>query len=90
MNIETVLSSAVIASIVTAVFTLLANKRKDYIKNITKERQKWRIELRTIAESINNCYDIDSLKMELERLKVRINPYGQVTKLPKTMTSWES
>jgi len=83
MNIESTLSSAIIASIVTAVFTLLATRRKDYIENITQERQKWRIDLREVAESINESHNIHSLKANVERLKVRINPYGQVTNHPK-------
>ena len=84
MNIEiltAILSSTLISSILAAVFSILSNRKKEYIENITKERKEWREKLRKIAKEITKCTDITQLQLAIEKLKVRINPYGQSTSL---------
>ena len=74
--ITIVFSSTLLATIITSVFNLLTNKRKDSIENIVKERKTWRDEIRVISFSIINSKNITDLKIAISELKVRINAYG--------------
>ena len=56
--ITIVFSSTLLATIITSVFNLLTNKRKDSIENIVKERKTWRDEIRVISFSIINSKNI--------------------------------
>ena len=76
-----ILSSTVVSSIVVALFSLLSNRKREFIENITKERKEWRDELRKIVEDITKCADVKQFQVQIEKLKVRINPYGQSTSL---------
>lgn len=76
--ITIIFSSTLITAIITAIFNLLMNRKKETIENITKERKVWRDELRRIALSIQKSNDIDELLMAVSELKVRINAYGMV------------
>lgn len=73
-----VFSSTLITTIVTVVFNLLANRKKDAIENITKERKEWREQLRNIAKSIEKSKNYNQLHLALSELKVRINAYGLI------------
>lgn len=76
-NIVTIiLSSTLLATIVTSVFNVLTNKRKESIENITKERKTWRDEMRVISLSISKSKNIKELQIAMSELKVRINAYG--------------
>lgn len=76
-NIVTIIfSSTLLATIITSVFNLLTNKRKESIENIIKERKTWRDELRMISLSISKSTDIKELQIAISELKVRINAYG--------------
>jgi hypothetical protein len=77
--IPTILSSAVLSSIITALFSFYAVKKGVFTEHITKERKVWRDELRIIAGKIADCRNVTAFKQQIERLKVRINPYGQTT-----------
>ncbi len=75
---ENVLGSTVIAAIISGVVSYLVLIRKSKLKYITEERQKWREDIREIAENIEkNTY---SIKNDLTKLKVRINAYGRNNK----------
>ena len=71
-----IFSSTLSATIITSVFNLLSNKRKDYTENIIKERKTWRDEMRAISLSISKSKNVTELKIAISELKVRINAYG--------------
>ncbi len=71
-----IFSSTLLATIITSVFNVLTNKRKDSIENIIKERKTWRDEMRVISLSISRSKDITELQIAISELKVRINAYG--------------
>ena len=74
-------SITVVSSIVAAIFSVLTNRKKEYIDNITKERKQWREKLRKIAEEITGAENKKQFQIAIEKLKVRVNPYGQSTSL---------
>jgi hypothetical protein len=74
--ITTVLTSTVISAIVTGLFSVLSRRRTERIDNITKERKAWRDNLRSISSEISKCRDAKTLKNAIDKLKVRVNPYG--------------
>ncbi len=82
MNINDIVtiifSSTLLATIITSVFNLLINNRKDSVDNIIKERKTWRDEMRVISLSIIKSKNIKQLKIAISELKVRINAYGIV------------
>lgn len=76
-----ILSSTVISAIITTILTYFTNKRKDTVENIVKERKLWRDELRTISIDITNSKNLNELKKAINKLKVRINPYGMCAEI---------
>lgn len=76
-----ILSSTVISAIITTILTYITNKRKDTVENIVKERKLWRDELRTISIDITNSKNLNELKRVINKLKVRINPYGMCVEI---------
>lgn len=74
--ITIILSSTVISAVITASITFLINKRKDVVENIVKERKTWRDEIREISIDITDSKNLIELKNAINKLKVRINPYG--------------
>lgn len=77
-NFETVLTSSVIAGIISALFSFLNIRKSNDLQYITGERKEWRIEIRNIAKSIINK-DKNNIQEDLTELKVRINPNGIVS-----------
>ena len=70
-------SSGLIAGIVSAVIGLLTGRKKDIIENITKERKTWREEIRGIADKIAKAdNNLRNIKSPINKLKVRFNPKG--------------
>lgn len=74
-----ILSSSVVSAIITTFLAFFTNRKKDTLENIVKERKIWRDELKTIANSIAKSKNLEQLKIEISKLKVRINPYGMGT-----------
>lgn len=74
--ITIIFSSTLITTIITTVFNLVTNKKKDSIENITKERKNWRDELREISNEIYISRNLKEMKIAVSKLKVRINSYG--------------
>lgn len=73
-----VIGSSVIASIITSIITLHTSSKQASLEYITKERSRWREEIRAIAVEIAECKSSrrgDLLKV-LTKLKVRINVHG--------------
>jgi len=78
--IALILSSSVLSAIISNLFSIFSNRRKDRVENITKERKVWRDELRKISSKISKCQNDNDLKQAIDKLKVRINPHGLVIK----------
>lgn len=77
--ITIIFSSTLITTVITTIFNLFTNKKKDAIENITKERKTWRDELRQISLRIYESKSSKELKTAINQLKVRINAYGIAT-----------
>jgi hypothetical protein len=75
-----VLSSTVISAVISGFVSTLSGRRNDRVENITKERKVWREELRKISSIFFRCQGANGLKYAINKLKVRINPYGVVSK----------
>lgn len=80
----TILSSSVVAALITAVFAYIQNRRTNSINYITGERKLWRDKIKTLAEDISKCKyhgtkDKD-ISVCLVRLQMNINTYGKVKK----------
>lgn len=78
MSIEillTMLSSTVVATVISTLFGILQARKHSSLQYITAERQKWREEIREIASEIGIA-DVKKIGIILNRLKVRINAYG--------------
>lgn len=80
MDWKTVLTSSVIAAIITGLLSLITNisnqKNNSKIKYVTEERKNWRIEIREICEKLNNAESKDAVQTQLIKLKVKINAFG--------------
>ena len=74
---EILLSSTLIAGFISALVTLINNKKNNNLKYITEERKAWRVEIRNIVDELENTNYYNRNKI-LQRLKVRINPYGKI------------
>lgn len=80
MSVETItaiLTSAVIASFVSGMIAYFQFKKNNQLVYITGERQKWRQDIRNIANRIESSQSFEDLKDVLVDLKVRINAYGK-------------
>ena len=75
MNTEMLLSSAVIAAILSGIISFFISKRQANLQYITSERKEWREKIRIIASQINGAGYKKTLKL-LTELKVRINAFG--------------
>ena len=79
MDLQIVLTSTVVAAIITTLANIYSSKRTGNLKYITEERQKWRKEIRKIAENIADS-PRDKIKKYLTKLKVRINANGIINR----------
>lgn len=73
--ISLVLSSSLLVGVISALVTYFINKKNNSLKYVTEERKLWREEIRSIVEELENTRMNDRQKV-LQKLKVRINPYG--------------
>lgn len=79
MDLQAVLTSTVVAAVISILANMYNARRTESLKYVTEERQKWREEIRKIAEDIVDC-PRDEIKKHLTRLKVRINSNGKINK----------
>lgn len=79
MDLQAVLTSTVVAAVISILANVYNARRAESLKYVTEERQKWREEIRKIAEDIVDC-PRDEIKKYLTKLKVRINAYGNLRK----------
>lgn len=75
--VGTILTSSVVAVICTGLFSLINNHINGIKKYAVEEKREWRKEIKNIGEELtatNNMYETRKI---LNKLKVRINPYGR-------------
>lgn len=73
--IISILSSTVIATIITSIISIFNNKKNNSLKYITSERKEWRNEIKSIASEISSS-SYEDIQIPLTKLKVQINAYG--------------
>lgn len=80
MDLKTVLTSSVIAAVITGLLSLITNfsnqKNDNKIKYVTEERKNWRQEIRKICDELNNANSKEDVQRQLIKLKVKINAFG--------------
>ena len=75
MDLKIILTSTVIAAVISLLANVYNSRRTGKLKYITEERQKWREDIRKIAENITKCSQFN-IGVQLTRLKMRINGNG--------------
>lgn len=97
MDLGTVLTSGVVAALVSGLVSLRNNERKLVIENITQERTKWREKIREKNIQIHEAYQSkESAKIEAAgaELRLLLNPMDPLdrdilTEIP-TLKNFES
>lgn len=72
-----ILLSAFLASLVTAIVTWANKEKENNLRYITEDRRRWREEIRAIVDELESIKISNKQKL-LSKLKVRINPYGMI------------
>lgn len=76
-----ILSSTVLATIISSIVTYLNYNKELRLKRITDERTKWRENIRNIANNINESNNEKEIVLsELTKLKLLINTNGLLNK----------
>ncbi|MBC1500936.1 hypothetical protein HB943_09980 [Listeria weihenstephanensis] len=75
MGVQEIFTSAIVATIVTGIFSFIQFGRTNSLKYITEERKIWRNEMRNIVEELSDCKK-NNIYLILNKIKVRINAYG--------------
>lgn len=75
MDLQVILASTVVAAVISMLTSVYNSRRTENLKYVTEERQKWREEIREIAQEIV-VSSKDDIKLYLTKLKVRINANG--------------
>lgn len=75
--ITTILTSSIIASLISGMIAFFQFKKNNQLVFITGERQKWREDIRSIADRIVSSKSFEDMENVLVDLKVRINAYGR-------------
>ena len=79
MTLKLILTSTVIATIVSGLFAFYQNYRSNKLSKITDERKAWRDDIRIISKNIMTYTNEYKLDKEITKLKVKINAYGNST-----------
>lgn len=75
MDWKTILTSSVIAAIISGVFAIIQQKNSTTARYVIEQREEWREKIRDLADEIF-FGNTDTMKKSLIKLKTRINPYG--------------
>lgn len=75
MNLENLLSSALIAAIVTGIVTYITSQKNNRLQYITGERKLWRDRIRKIAVDLEGASYKKTVNI-LTELEMNINAYG--------------
>ena len=81
MDWQTILTSGVIAAIVTGIIELIKQGNSNKTRYIIEQREEWREKIRNIADEIQSTRSRD-IQLPLTRLRTRINSYGKYIKHP--------
>lgn len=84
MNWQTILTSVVVAAIVTGLIELVKLGNSNKTRYIIQQREKWREDIRVLADEIQLTNYVN-IKIPLTRLKTRINPYGEFLECPESI-----
>ena len=76
-TIGMLLTSSVIAALCTGIFLVINSRRENRIRYVTGEKDEWRKEIKAIADELMTANGIYEIRSVLNKLKVRINPYGR-------------
>lgn len=76
MDWQTILTSGVIATIVTGLIELVKLSNSNKTRYIIQQREEWRETIRKLADEIHST-EHKYINAPLTRLKTRINPYGE-------------
>lgn len=76
MDWKTILTSTVIAAIISGVFAIIQQKNSTTARYVIEQREEWREKIRELADNIF-FGNTEAMKKSLIKLKTRINPYGQ-------------
>lgn len=76
-KIGLLLTSSVVAVLCTGIFSVINNRINVITKYVTEERREWRKEIRNITDELTITNNIYEIRRILNKLKVRINPYGK-------------
>lgn len=81
ISLSTLLTSSVVAAIVSGVVSFMQFERGNSIKHITGERSAWRIEMKTAIVNLRKAFAEDPNSFEVEEalacIETRLNPYGK-------------
>ena len=72
------LSSSVLAAIITGILGLIVNSKRLTTDYISGERKSWREKIRQLSLQIQQAKNLESLRNSLLELKVYINAYGML------------
>lgn len=75
MDWQTILTSSVIAAIISGIFAIVQQKNSTTARYVIEQREEWREKIRNLADEIF-FGNTDAMKKSLIKLKTRINPYG--------------
>lgn len=71
-----ILSSSVLATIISVLFNIFKSDKDNYLNYITAERSKWRADLREVIELLPTD-DVSKVKRLLGKLESYMYPYGK-------------
>lgn len=81
MDWQTILTSGVIAAIVTGIIELIKQGNSNKARYIIEQREEWREKIRDIADEIHSSSE-KNIETTLTKLRMRINPYGEYMDKP--------
>lgn len=76
MDWKTILTSSVIAAVISGIFAIVQQKNSTTARYVIEQREEWREKIRDIANEIYNSNE-KTIGEILVKLKTRINPYGR-------------
>ena len=71
-----ILSSTVLATVITCIFNYIVNNKNHVSDNIIAERKLWREVMRNISNELNTAMDEKAIRVVVAKIKVNINAFG--------------
>ena len=76
MSMDSTITLALVSAIIGGIVTLVRSRSVRRFKYVTRERQNWRKNIRSIAKEISKANN-GTIVPIIAKLKVRLNPYGK-------------